>query len=152
MKLTLIADLSEIKFDKKGRHIHHGLMLFNYLLDHSLLYKKDIIYDEEKKILNLYLKRNDFSPILRKMSIFSTWTREKFKKIDCKLSINNVIKYLINDDVLFDKADEEIIIGGITFDEEGLYIGSWCLYERGFEIIIEVDKIFISLEDINLNV
>ncbi len=146
MKINIILDIGELKFNKRKIAINEGLEFIAFLTDHAILNKNEIVYLEEERCFNMKLRRNDYSSHRHRLPIIRIWRKNKFKLVDCFLKIKYIESYKIKDED--DLNNNEVIIGPLIYYDEGFYLGSFCEKGNIYELNIKVSKVDLSIEDI----
>lgn len=120
--------------------------MFNRVLDHAWLKKTDLHYNESEKTLIIKLRRHDKkSKAKKKFLRFTIWINTIPPNIESILTIRDIESCNIQDK---DRSSSEVILGGITFDNNEIYIGAFCEYEEPYNIMLKVNKINVTLEDV----
>ena len=150
MKLKLLSDKEDISLtiiNKITKEEVRCRDILRNILDHAWLNRDDVNYNSSESILTIKLKRHDeISRAKNKFLGFTWWFNAISPNKQCVLTVRDIDSCEIRDDV--PSKHQEIIIGGIAFDGDKVYIGAFCEYEEPYGITLKVKKININLEDL----
>ena len=118
------------------------------LLDHARFKKSDVNYDKAEAKLVIKLRRHGENSKGRK-NIFGVrvWDNKIPPTLDCLLKINDIEHCNIRDDDSQNPQRLEVIVGS-SFNNNDIYIGSFCDHENPYGIKLDVKRINITLEDV----
>lgn len=122
---------------------------FDNLLDHAWLKKADVCYNQTERELVIRLERYAGKTKARKKFFgFVVWRNCIAPTQDSLLTIKDIEQCEIKDDEPNNPQREQVITGGLVFNDEEIYIGSFCEHENSYGITLKVKRINITLEDL----
>lgn len=152
MKIQFVSDNNEILSiiinikNNKEKRDWCSRELFRTILDHAWINRQNVSYNSSERILIIKLKRHDDKSKARKKFLGGIWWINTIPpNKQCVLTVRDIEDCKIRDEVT--NKSHEIIIGGIAFDENEIYIGAFCEYEEPYSITLKVKRINITLED-----
>ncbi len=129
--------------------IHENMTrFFMEIFDHAWLKKSDVQYfGDEKRVIVKLRRHGPNSKGRRKWFGLKVWNNSFAPDIQCKLEINNVLDYKVNDEDPDNYSREEVIIG-LKITNTEVYVGSYSYHENPFDVKIAVEKPSILIHDL----
>ena len=146
MKITILSSDSELSLEIKDQLDNYWKDYISYLLDHAVLNKSDVMYQESEGVLTLKLRRNLFEKKRKKLFGLNLLVFDKHNTQKSILIIKDIENCIIRDEDRFN--ENEVILGGMSINGNEIYIGSFCEKENSYGITLKVKKLNIILEDI----
>ena len=152
MKIDLLSSNQDLCIKIEGKISKDEELWFRSILDHAWLKKVAVTYNQTDKTLVIRLKRHDLKKSKAKKKIlgFTIWNNNISPTIQCLLTIRDVEHCDIRDEDPKTPQKQEVIIGGVAFDNDNneIYIGSFCEHDNAYGITLKVKRINLTFEDI----
>jgi hypothetical protein len=117
-------------------------------LDHARFNKNDVIYDTDKNVLVIKLRRHEAKTKARKKILgFTVWYNRILPTKNSILTIKDVESCDIRDEDPKNPHRQEVLAGGIVFQDDEIYIGAFCEHENPYGITVKTKTVNITLED-----
>lgn len=148
MRFNIISDESDLSIEMKGKIGKDQLEQFSDILDHAALVKSDVKYQQSDNCLTLKLERNEFEKKKKKFLWFNLWAAGIYPTKKCILIIRDVDICNIRDEDPKTTEKQKVLIGGVHFSDNKIYIGSFCERDNAYGITLKIKRLNITLEDL----
>lgn len=149
MKIDVLSSDQDLHITLEGKITKNEEIWFRSMLDHAWLKKRDVTYEQNDSTLLIKLTRHEqTSKARRKFFGLVIWNNAIPPTKQSLLIIRDVEHYDIRDEDPKIPQKQEVILGGVAFNNDEIYIGAFCEHENAYGITIKVKRLDISLEDI----
>ena len=146
MKIELLWEHDKIALTTTEIILPGRLYDIGKLLDHARLKKDDVSYDQSKGTFVIKMKRYN---LLRRLIGHFIWINSIVPQIECVLTIRDIAKCEIWDEDPRNPHRNEVIIGRLIIENENkIFLGAFCEHENPFHIIINTNRVNMTLEDV----
>lgn len=150
MRVEILFSKEDLDITFKGNISKDEELWIRNILDHAVLKKGDVTYDQNNNLLRIKLMRHEKQSKARKKFFgLVIWNTCILPTKPCILTIKDIESCEIRDEDLKTLQYQEVIIGGIAFEDNEIYIGSFCERDNAYGITLKVQRINIILKDMN---
>lgn len=148
MKIDLLSNNQDLRITMEGRITKVEELWFRDILDHAWLKKTDVNYNQTDRTMVIKLIRHDAKDKAKKRFLgFTLWNNSIPPTRHSLLTIRDIEHCDIRDEDPKTPQCREVIIGGVAFDNDEIYIGSFCEHDNAYGITLKVKRINITLTE-----